>query len=242
MSGLAELYAVGVVGAIATNLGATSTDRKLRLKVWERSFMFATCLVMVAIEISLLVDKPSARSFAATLLAIGLVLRGLASERAQRKKLAAAAAAIPEQPESSPTGQPTDLGLPLLCAVRGIGKTLDFAIEEARATRQPLYVLFVREQPVLTGEDRQRKWQQDEEARRIFGYAKEKAKTHPVLPCYMVSDSPADTIVEVAATIGASRVILGSPQRHALINVLRGNLIRRVSRLMPDSIHLLVYA
>jgi hypothetical protein len=27
MSGLADLYAVGVVGAIATNLGATSTDR-----------------------------------------------------------------------------------------------------------------------------------------------------------------------------------------------------------------------
>ena len=29
MAGLADLYAVGVVGAIATNLGATSTDRKL---------------------------------------------------------------------------------------------------------------------------------------------------------------------------------------------------------------------
>ena len=27
ISGLAELYAVGVVGAIATNLGATATDR-----------------------------------------------------------------------------------------------------------------------------------------------------------------------------------------------------------------------
>src|SRR2546423_1991542 len=31
MSGLADLYAVGVVGAIATNLGATSTDRKLSI-------------------------------------------------------------------------------------------------------------------------------------------------------------------------------------------------------------------
>ena len=68
------------------------------------------------------------------------------------------------------------------------------------------------------------------------------AKGHPVLPCYVVSDSPADTIVEVAATIGASRVVLGSPQRSALMNVLRGNLIRRVSRLLPESIHLLVYA
>ena len=34
--GLADLYAVGVVGAIATNLGATATDRKLSMKSWER--------------------------------------------------------------------------------------------------------------------------------------------------------------------------------------------------------------
>src|SRR5438067_1848091 len=37
MAGLAELYAVGVVGAIATNLGASSTDKKLGLVKWERS-------------------------------------------------------------------------------------------------------------------------------------------------------------------------------------------------------------
>src|SRR5437762_5359908 len=46
MAGLADLYAVGVVGAIATNLGATATDRKLSIKSWERSLMFATFLVM----------------------------------------------------------------------------------------------------------------------------------------------------------------------------------------------------
>src|SRR5208282_5257416 len=36
MGGLADLYAVGVVGAIATNLGACSTDGKLGLARWER--------------------------------------------------------------------------------------------------------------------------------------------------------------------------------------------------------------
>jgi amino acid transporter len=45
IAGLAELYAVGVVGAIATNLGATSTDRKLNLAQWERALMFCTFLV-----------------------------------------------------------------------------------------------------------------------------------------------------------------------------------------------------
>ena len=41
VSGLADLYAVGVVGAIATNLGACSTDRKLGLVAsGKRTLMF----------------------------------------------------------------------------------------------------------------------------------------------------------------------------------------------------------
>src|SRR5215471_3510321 len=42
MAGLADLYAVGVVGAIATNLGATSTDKKVQMAIWERTLMFCT--------------------------------------------------------------------------------------------------------------------------------------------------------------------------------------------------------
>lgn len=51
IAGLAELYAVGVVGPIATNLGATATDRTKKMKRWERTLMFATFIVMAAIEI-----------------------------------------------------------------------------------------------------------------------------------------------------------------------------------------------
>ena len=42
-----------------------------------------------------------------------------------------------------------------------MSKTSDFAIQEAKETSRPLYVLFVREQAVLTPEDRDRKWQHD---------------------------------------------------------------------------------
>src|SRR5213079_308367 len=86
MSGLADLYAVGVVGAIATNLGATSTDRKLSIKNSDRALMFGTFLVMAAIEMSLLIDKPNARYFAVTILAVGLILRGLVQERRMKKE------------------------------------------------------------------------------------------------------------------------------------------------------------
>jgi amino acid transporter/nucleotide-binding universal stress UspA family protein len=300
LSGLAELYAVGVVGAIATNLGACSTDRNLALRSWERTIMFLTFLVMLGIEISLFVDKPSARIFAITVLAIGLILRALAREQAQRSVFVVVlvmviglfiddvragvlavtfmagglilrglvgernlkrqvAAGVPaaagglgavgleagprrDEPILPVGNRDSASGSPLLCAVRGIGKTLDFALEEAREANRPLYLLFVREQPIITSEDRKRKWRDDSEASDIFSYARDHADGAVILPGYAVSDSPADTIVDFAATIGASRLLLGAPQRSGLVTLLRGNIIRQVSDALPEDIHLLICA
>jgi amino acid transporter len=245
MSGLADLYAVGVVGAIATNLGACSTDKKLRLATWERVTMFFTFLIMLAIEFSLLVDKPSARIFAMTVLLAGLFLRGLAAEFASRQKATLAAAApLPTPVPVAPLkfNMENVDGPPIMCAIRGAGRTLDFAIEQARETRRPLYLLFVRSLPVLTEQDYKRKWQEDDEAREVFLAAKDKAGGHPVFPCYAVSDSVATTIVDIAATLGASYLILGAPERKGLAFLLRGNIIREISNNLPEDISLLVFA
>jgi nucleotide-binding universal stress UspA family protein len=248
MAGLADLYAVGVVGAIATNLGATATDRKLSIKPWERALMFATFIVMFAIEMSLLIDKPNARYFAVTILAVGLILRGLVQERRMKREVAPArvAAALPMQVSPATAGSPASdftSAESILCAIRGTGRTLDFALREARETGRRLYLLFVREQPFMTEQDVKRKWQEDPEASTIFADAKNKtAADHPPLFCYAVSPSAAETIVDVAATLGASRVIVGAPQRNALVNLLRGNVIREVSNSLPEEIDLLVYA
>ena len=130
----------------------------------------------------------------------------------------------------------------VLCAIRSAGRTLDFALREAARADSRLYLLFVREQPFMTEEDARRKWQQDPEASAIFAEAKQKAESITPLLCYAVSPSAAETIVDVAATLGASRVILGAPQRSALMNLLRGNVIREVSNSLPEEIDLLVYA
>jgi amino acid transporter/nucleotide-binding universal stress UspA family protein len=244
MAGLADLYAVGVVGAIATNLGATATDRKLSIKSWERTLMFATFLVMAAIELSLLIDKPNARYFAITILVIGLILRGLVLERRMKKQARAPepVAASPQRILPSKAEIPSLTGETMLCAIRGTGRTLDFALREAQRLGARLYVLFVREQAFMTEQDAKRKWQEDEEASRIFNEAKQKAGDHPPLFAYAVSPSAAETIVDLAATLGASRLILGAPHRNALIHLLRGNVIREVSDSLPEEIDLVVYA
>jgi amino acid transporter/nucleotide-binding universal stress UspA family protein len=253
VAGLADLYAVGVVGAIATNLGATATDRKLSIKSWERTLMFVTFIVMAAIEISLLIDKPNARYFAVSILAVGLILRGLVQERRMKKEAKPLVAeklpvdlapGMPKESAIATAGLPpvSVSGEAILCAIRGTGRTLDFALKEARQTRRRLYLLFVREQPFMTEQDTKRKWQEDAEASAIFVAAKQQAADMTPLFCYAVSPSAAETIVDVAATIGASRVIVGAPQRNALVNLLRGNVIREVSNSLPEEIDLLVYA
>jgi len=208
--------------------------------------MFGTFIVMAAIELSLLIDKPNARYFAVTILAVGLILRGLVLERRMKKE--AKPALVPERLDVDLATSPRELATPttggeaILCAIRGTGRTLDFALREARKTGARLYLLFVREQAFMTEQDARRRWQDDEEASRVFNEAKEKAGDQPPLFAYAVSPSAAETIVDLAATLGASRLILGAPQRNALINLIRGNVIREVSHSLPEEIDLLVYA
>ena len=44
------------------------------------------------------------------------------------------------------------------------------------------------------------------------------------------------------AALGTSRLILGASRRNVLVNILRGNVVREVSDLLPEEIDLLVYA
>jgi amino acid transporter/nucleotide-binding universal stress UspA family protein len=241
VAGLADLYAVGVVGAIATNLGATSTDTKLSLSPQERVLMFCTFIIMLAIELSLLVNKPGARVFAGTVVAVGLLMHALARIMQKRAPLA-----LGKELEKTHRLRPEYLegtaSRPrIICAVRRRGGTLDFAIKVAKEMNQPLYILFVREQPTLNLQDFKREWMDDREARAVFEHAIEKGSGHPILPCYAVSDSAAATIVEIAATMGASHLILGAPRGNILVNFIRGNLLRRVSSALPENIQFIVY-
>lgn len=72
---LADLYAVGVVGAIAINLGAISTSSKLALTRGERLLMVVLTIILVAIEVTICIVKPHAREFALTVLTLGLAAR-----------------------------------------------------------------------------------------------------------------------------------------------------------------------
>jgi nucleotide-binding universal stress UspA family protein len=72
---LSNLYAVGVVGAIAINLGSCSVNKEMPVKRWERTCLIVLAAIMVVIEATLVWQKPDARYFAGFVLFSGLAAR-----------------------------------------------------------------------------------------------------------------------------------------------------------------------
>jgi amino acid transporter/nucleotide-binding universal stress UspA family protein len=236
---LADLYAVGFVGAIATNLGVNASDQKIPMTKVERYMMWGTFALMVAIELTLIIDKPTARRFALTVMSIGLILRALVIEHRQRqwadKKVTLRHASL----YTDDTRAPLHSGA-MMVAIRTNGKTLHYALEEAKKFDQPLYILYVREQKFITEEDKSKTWLDDEEASSIFAYAKQNAGEMAIKFFYSISDSPVDTIVQMAEKLKVSRLFLGRPRHSAMLQMLRGNIAQEVSETLPKDIDLVI--
>ena len=237
VAGLANLYAVGFVGAIALNLGMTASNPDISMKKSEKAFMYFTFAVMLIIELTLFATKPEARRFAIAILTIGLILRAWVIEMRQKvwsdKKIDRKHASLYEEDEKTPIHYGA-----LLCVVNTVGKTLDFAIFEAKKLQEPLYILFVREQKVVSEADRRKLWIDDEEACKLFDYAKDSSHEINIKFFYAVTDLPSPTIVQAAKDLQTSRLIIGRPRENKMLKLLRGNLTQELAEKLPDTIDL----
>jgi len=246
---LMELYAIGVVGAITVNLGSCLFNKSLKLNWREKFLMAITFAVLFAVEITLAKTKPNALFFICCILGIGLGLRAYAQRRAGLKAMTVgrevAAAVAPESLASLRAN--LNPGQTILVAARGLTQVLRFALEEARLRQGPLYVLYVKELAVaLPGPVQnleQPRWQDDPEAARIMNGMLELGRENSVqvVPVYTVSDNPAATILDLAATLGIDLLVLGTPHRTRLLSLLKGNVVTEVARSLPDNIQLLIY-
>jgi hypothetical protein len=144
---LAQLYAIGVVGAILINIGSTSTDFSLSLPRSTRLLMLASAGILFFVEFSIAVEKPKASLFAAIVLVIGLAARAIARRTKRQQPHHAPPLHLGQSRRSFKTAP----GKKYLVAVRGKSEPLlRFAIEEAQAQQAMLYVLRVKEIVVNT--------------------------------------------------------------------------------------------
>jgi amino acid transporter len=237
VEGLAALYAIGVVGAIAINLGSCAFAKSIDLSRVQRIVMRGTFFVLAAIWITIALSKLYALMFVAIVLGIGLTTRELTMRRRQAMPATPKLATV--VPVNPALGSPPQfLGQFILVAARGWTPALQFALEESRVRDVQLLVLYIRE--VAVNIDTGSNWQDDPDAKALFTRLEHEAVGLKLNKLYSVSDSPADTIIDIAATFGVDTVVLGGSRRATLVNLLKGNVVTRVAANLPESMHLIV--
>ncbi|MBI3415164.1 MAG: amino acid permease [Verrucomicrobia bacterium] len=249
IDGLAGLYAIGVVGAITVNLGSCCFNLRLALNWFERAVMGLTFAFLAIVEVTLAHTKHDALFFIVCVLIFGLTLRSYALKRAGLQTVTVSAqVAAAVAPEAAAQFRLNLIpGQTILVAARGWTPVLQFALEEARLRQANLYVLYVKElavslpAPLPTGESP--RWQDDARAAEIMYGMLDVGRQNgvTVIPLYAVSENPASTILDLAATMGADTLILGSTHRSALVSLLKGNVVTEVARSLPENIRLLIF-
>jgi amino acid transporter/nucleotide-binding universal stress UspA family protein len=241
LEGLASLYAIGVVGAILINLGSCAFNHRLPMPRHERVIMMGTSVVLLAVELTIAITKPAALLFVLVILGLGFAARQIHKVGARKPAAGEPAGAVyaPGAEEAQP-GLDQISGGKILVAVRGITPSLKFAIDEARARKCALYVLYVREIAVNIPAGPAR-WQDDPVARDIFDKSRQLAEGTSLIPVYANSNLPAETIVEMSCLLGVDFLILGTSERSGLVNFMKGNIVQDVIRRLPENVHVLIY-
>jgi len=246
---LAGLYAIGVVGAIAVNIGSCCFNRALPVKLHDRILFGVTFTILCLVEISLAHTKPDALFFVVCVVGGGLAVRAYTQKRIGMTTVTVhrqvAAMVTPEWPT---TMQPRlGEGQKIMVAARGVTPVLAFALDEAELRKATLYVVYVKEIAVYyTGGPTERgrpKWQDDPEANAIMSLMLKLGADRDVcvLPVYAVSEDTATTILDFSATLGVDFLMIGASQRTAMAKLLRGSVATNVAQQLPDSIQLLIF-
>jgi nucleotide-binding universal stress UspA family protein len=246
---LAGLYAIGVVGAIAVNLGSCTFNKRLALRPLERAIMGATFFILAAVELTLAKTKPDALFFAMCVLGVGLGFRAYSHKiSGLRTLILTRSVAEMVSPEMIASIQPhLEEGQKIMVAARGVTPVLSFALEEAHLRKSVLCVLFVKEISVYFSDATtaigKARWQNDPEAQAIMSlmFKLGEERGIPVLPVYAISQDTAATILDLSATMGVDCLILGASHRSAMAKLLRGSVATNVAQQLPDSIRLVIF-
>jgi amino acid transporter/nucleotide-binding universal stress UspA family protein len=245
---LAGLYAIGVVGAIAVNLGSCAFNRAIPFTWYDRVLFGITFSVLFCVEVTLAHTKPDALFFVVCVLGGGMALRAYTLKRQGITTLTIhRTVAEMVTPDLIANMQPRfEEGQKIMVAARGITPVLRFALDEAQLRKATLCVLYVREVSVYYtggGALGRSKWQDNPEAQAIMSLMLRLGEERGicVVPVYAVSEDPPATMVDLAATMGVDYLIIGASQRHAMAKLLRGSVATGVAQQLPESIQLVIF-
>jgi amino acid transporter/nucleotide-binding universal stress UspA family protein len=258
---LADLYAIGVVGAVAINLGSCATNHQIALRKAERAGMTVLAGLMIVVWITIAIDKPHALEFALTIMGVGMTARWTVRNRSRIRQWVFAPAGHPlvvrniaPAPVSSITApRKLDAEQPafartrrrIMVATRGNLELFRYALEAARTQHAELMILFVRHLAIATmGTSNVADIEADEEAQSFLAQASQEAQAAavPARCLYAIAWDVGDAILDFAVTYGVDELVLGTSRRGALWQTMKGDVIRQVAEYLPERISLLIHA
>ncbi len=263
---LAELYAIGVVGAIAINLGVCGTNQHLKITPWQRRAMLVLAIFMSAVWVTIAWEKPRALMFAGGIMIAGLAARFFARNYASvgqwmlapvsfpmqvpaEEDLAVlprgmAAARVTSKVSEVPTRPQPHWKKKILVATRGNPRLLKFAFEHAKSQDAEILLLFIRHVAIETGGARAEDLAADAEALALQATSKTMAEEYsvPYHFLYTTATDVAESLLDIAVTHGVETVVIGASRRGGLWRAMKGDVIESLGRLLPESISLLISA
>jgi len=240
---LAELYIIGVCGAITTTVVSCSLNKELGLKGASRIGMWALGLFLLAVTLTIVVTRPSATVFA------GSVIGAVMAMRFGRKAVAAGAPEPLETPirgwlaevhDAAPMVIDPDKPK-IMLAARGRYQS-EFAVDLARRRGATLFAIYVRTLRVMDIQPgRVPKIEEDESAQEALGTTALLAKEAgvPFMPIYVTSSTIADEILDYTVTYGCDTLILGKSRRSLFARRLEGDVVTQVAEALPDDVALI---
>jgi amino acid transporter/nucleotide-binding universal stress UspA family protein len=241
LNSLAALYAVGIVGAVA--IDCTLCAIHPRLRKWRRKVpMFLLGAGLACIWVTLAIDKRQALIFVVIVMGAGFSLRALTQWLARRRaKPSLLRQAIMDQLPPEALAKPR-----IMVATAGSATLADTACEIARHNDSALIVAFVREVALnykveaaaFTTLDT------DPAAQALYVDYLEAGHKYgvPIIPAYDTGLNAAETIAELAALNGASKLIIGTSRRGALHQLIKGSFQQKIENLLGDDVPVEVVA
>ena len=236
LDALAELYAIGVIGAVAINITLCAIHPRLR-RMYRKVPMMLLGIVLLAIWVTLAFTKLHALLFVTIVMIVGLVARQFNKWRAVRKgpRPTLLRQAIMEQLSSDALTRPK-----ILLGTYGSDALAESAIIEAKRTDHALAVCFIRQVTLSYKYEGQQQLTIDTDPAALRAFSRFLEIAHgmhvPVIPIYDSGPDAAELMAENAAIYGCEKVLIGTSRRGTLYHLLKGHFQQRLEALLPPEI------
>lgn len=240
---LAELYVIGVCGAITVTILSCSLNRGLELRAFERLGMSILAAFLLLVTLTIAATKLNAFLFASTIVGLVLATRFVVHRRRPREEAVLPEPALGWLAEIRTPGVPPPPGGPrIMLAARGHGQSRH-AVDLARARKATLFGIFVRTLRLMDVQPgRVPRVENDLEAQEALGTTARLAREAgvPFIPIYVTSTDIADEILDYTVTYGCDTLIMGTTRRSMLDRRLAGDVVARVADHLPPSVELML--